>query len=89
MCPECQSLEWDAQRASGRGTVYSYVKVHRPHPEEFSDGYLVALLELEEGIRFVSNPIDTEVTELEIGARVHLRIVEVEPGVRLPQFELV
>jgi uncharacterized OB-fold protein len=89
MCPNCQSLDWDTQVASGDATVYSYVIVHRPHPDEFPDRYLVALLNLEEGIRFVSDPVDQTMTGIEIGARVRLEITEVEPGVHLPLFCLV
>ena len=89
MCPRCQALEWDFEVASGDATVYSYVVVHRPHPEEFPDRYLVALLELAEGIRFVSHPVDLGSTDIAIGTPVRLEISEVEPGVRLPLFRPV
>jgi uncharacterized protein len=54
MCGECHSLEWDPEAASGRGTVYTWIVSHHPtQPDD--EPRIVALLELEEGVRFVSN----------------------------------
>ena len=55
MCPSCHSLEWDAVEASGRGTVFSFVMPRHPPLPWFDDGYIVALVELEEGTRLVTN----------------------------------
>jgi hypothetical protein len=55
MCPACNSLGWDTFEATGRGTVHSYVIPHPPVPPGFDDGYIVALIELEEGPRLVSS----------------------------------
>ena len=41
MCPSCHSLEWDAVRASGRGTVHSYVVPHHPRLPAFPEPYVV------------------------------------------------
>ena len=55
MCPACHGLTWTTQRASGRGVVHSYVIPRVPVPPGFDDGYIVALIELEEGVRLVSS----------------------------------
>ena len=55
MCPHCNSLDWETVAASGRGTVHSYVIPHAPVPPGFDEGYVVALVELEEGVRLVSS----------------------------------
>ena len=51
----CHSLEWDTIEASGRGTVYSFVMPRHPPLPWFDDGYIVALVELDEGTRLVTN----------------------------------
>src|SRR4051794_38587921 len=54
MCPNCGSLEWDVQEATGKGTVHSWILSH--HPTQPDDApRIVALVQLEEGVRLVSN----------------------------------
>ena len=57
VCPVCLSdaVEW--VRASGRGTVYSFVVYHHPPVPYLEMPYVVALIELEEGTRLVSNVV--------------------------------
>ena len=55
MCPACQSFDWDAVAASGRGTLYSCVVAHHPPHPAFELPYLVAVVELEEGTRLITN----------------------------------
>jgi uncharacterized OB-fold protein len=53
--------EW--VQASGRGTLYSYVINHRPAPGFADDGpYAIAVVELEEGPRLMTNIVGTEIT---------------------------
>src|SRR5271154_2066791 len=74
-CPRCHSLEWDATEVSGRGTVYSYaIHVYPPMPG-FSDPPVVILVELEEGVRMVSNLVDSEVSQIEVGQPVQVVFV--------------
>lgn len=84
MCPGCSSLEWDTRAASGRGTVYSWVASRHP-TEPDDEPRIVALLDLEEGIRFVSNLVDIELEDIRHGLPVELVFLEVD-GVLLPQF---
>ena len=89
MCPKCQSLEWEALEACGRGTVHSYVVAHHPPIPPFEYPNLVVLVELEEGTRLVSNLVGVGREEVEIGMPVVCEIVEVEEGFNLPQFRPV
>ncbi len=87
MCPNCGSLEWTATEASGRGTVLSWI-VSR-HPTEVDDlPRIVALVELEEGARLVSNLVDVEIGDVANDAAVELVFREVDQ-VKLPQFRPV
>ena len=86
MCPSCQSLESDALEASGRGTVYSFVVAHHPPIPPFEYPNLIALVELEEGTRLVSNLVGVRREDVKVGMSVVCEIAEVEPGFRLPLF---
>ena len=86
MCPNCRSLVWDTKRASGRGTVYSYVIPHHPLMPAFAEPYVVALVELEEGTRLVTNIVDVAPEDVRIGMAVALRITDVDGELTLPLF---
>ncbi len=53
-CPLCASRSVAVFAASGRATLHSYVISHRPAPG-FEPPYAIAVVELEEGPRMMSN----------------------------------
>ena len=53
-CPRCASREVSVFKASGKGTLYSYVIHHRERPG-FTSPYSIAVVELEEGPRMMTN----------------------------------
>jgi len=89
MCPECHSLECEWVPASGRGTIYTYALVNQLlHP--FWEGklpYNVVLVELEEGIRIVSNLIDCPNESIQIGMPVTVVFEDVSSEISLPLFK--
>jgi uncharacterized protein len=86
MCPRCQSLEWDAVEASGRGTVYSFVVSHYPQVPAFDYPLAIALIELEEGTRLVSNVVDLDPSDVHVGMPVEVVFTAVDVGFTLPLF---
>jgi uncharacterized OB-fold protein len=87
MCPHCGSLEWTVRELSGRGTLHSWVQ--SKHPTEPDDmARIVALVELEEGVRIVSNLHAIEPANVENDMPLEVVFVDVD-GVRLPQFQPV
>lgn len=86
MCPQCHSLEWTAIEASGRGTVYSFVMPRHPAMPFLDDDYIVALIELEEGTRLVSNLVDVAPEDAAIGMPVRVRFDAFDGDVVLPMF---
>ncbi len=86
MCPACHSQEWSALAASGRGTIHSFVIVHQPQMPGFSYPLPVALVDLEEGVRVVSNLAGIGAGEVRIGMPVEVEFNEVEPGYVLYAF---
>lgn len=85
-CPNCNSFDWDHVAVSGRGEVYSYVVMHHPLVPPFDAPYTVAVIELDEGERIVSQLIDIEPADVEIGLPVEVDFVDVDPDLRLPLF---
>ncbi len=56
-CPHCLAADFAFKPVSGRGKVYSFVTFHRVYHPAFAGEvpYVVALVELEEGPRLLSN----------------------------------
>ncbi|MGW2518688.1 bifunctional MaoC family dehydratase N-terminal/OB-fold nucleic acid binding domain-containing protein [Streptomyces sp. NPDC001617] len=80
-CNSCGSPDWDTVEARGEGTVYSYVVMHHPPFPAFTASdqaadaagpYAVALIELAEGIRIISNVIGLPYDKVRIGLPVRL-----------------
>jgi uncharacterized OB-fold protein len=86
MCPGCHGLDPGFVRAVGRGSVYSFVVAHHPAIPPFAYPNLIALVELEEGTRLVSNLVGVAPEDVRIGMPVTLEFAEVEPGRLLPCF---
>jgi uncharacterized OB-fold protein len=87
-CPHCGSGDVAWVTASGRATLHSYVINHRPAPGfEDEAPYVIAIVELEEGVRMMSNlagvPADPEHLPLDLPLRV---VFEPRGDVRLPLF---
>lgn len=85
-CPECRSFEWDTVEASGRATLYSFVVAHHPRHPAFEYPLLVAVVELEEGTRLITNLVDVERDAVRIGMPLELTWLEADPELTLPVF---
>jgi uncharacterized OB-fold protein len=72
MCPRCNSLEWDTVESCGRGIVYSYVMPQHPAMPLMEYPYIVALVELVEGVRLVSNLCEIAPGAVEVGMPVEV-----------------
>jgi len=86
MCPGCNSLDWHAIEASGRGIVLSFVMPHHPPYPWFASPYVVALVELEEGTRLVSNVCEVAPEDITIGMAVEVVYEHFDDGLVLHQF---
>jgi len=88
-CPECQSFDWDVVEASGRATLHSYVAAHHPRHPAFDYPHLVAVVELEEGTRLITNLVGTSADDLHIGMPLELEWLQADPDLTLPVFRPV
>ncbi len=87
-CRRCwsQRLEW--VEARGRGTVYAYTVIHRAPSRGFEADlpYTVALVDLEEGVRMMSNIVEADPEEVRVGMPVEVVFEAVTPEISLPRF---
>jgi uncharacterized OB-fold protein len=86
MCPQCHSLSIEVVELSGRGTLYSYSILHHPQHPAFDYPVLAALVDLDEGVRMVSNLVGVEPNDIRIGMPVEVEFEEQDVGTHLPRF---
>lgn len=84
MCPECNSIHWSPKTMSGRGTVHSYVVLYHPIVPPFEPGYVVAVIELDEGPRVVMNLEGVEREDIQIGMDVLVNAERMDADLVLP-----
>ena len=93
LCPYCFSaaLEWTP--VSGRGVVHAFTIPHR-HPLPAFQAelpYVVAIVELEEGARMMTNLVDVppDPAQIAVGMPVEVVYDDVTPEITLPKFRLI
>ena len=90
LCPYCSADDLAWTPVSGRGVVHAFTIPHRHPNPAFGSGapYVVALIELEEGVRMMSNLIDVDPTPdaVRIGLPVEIVYDDVTDEITLPKF---
>ncbi|MDL4821312.1 OB-fold domain-containing protein [Actinomadura opuntiae] len=86
MCPKCHSPNRDHVVASGRGEVHSYVVHHHPPVPGRTPPYVVAVVELEEGVRIVGNVNGCAPDDVKVGMPVRLVFERMDDELVLPQW---
>ena len=91
MCDECGSDQWEWAKSSGKGKIFSWTVVHRAlHPSFKEDiPYGVAIVEMDEGVRIVSQVVDCPTDEIRLGMPVTIVYDDVTPEVTLPKFRRI
>ncbi|WP_026361115.1 bifunctional MaoC family dehydratase N-terminal/OB-fold nucleic acid binding domain-containing protein [Amycolatopsis nigrescens] len=82
------SREPDYLVASGRGTVYSYVVHHHPKVPGKKLPFVVALVELEEGVRVLGELIDADPDDVRIGQPVTAVFLRIDDELTLPAWKV-
>lgn len=88
MCHQCLSKEIEWVTATGRGTVYSYTIVHQAAHESFASEvpYVYAIIELDEGIRMISNVVGVAPDAVHIGMPVKVVFDDLTHEISIPRF---
>ena len=87
LCTDCGATpEW--RTASGRGTVHTYTVIRQNWAEPFREmlPYVVAMVELDEGPRLMSNVTDCAPEDVAVGMPVEAWYLPFDDGVALPMF---
>ena len=81
ICPFCFSDRTELQQASGSGTVYTYSVMRRaPVP------YAIAYVTLAEGPTMMTNIVDCDFADIQVGMPVKLVFRDSPEGYPLPMF---
>lgn len=88
VCSHCLSSTLDWKEASGRGKVHTFTISHRaPHPG-FANKlpFVLAMVELEEGVRMMTNIVDCDPNTVRIDMPVKVVFEKLTDEIALPQF---
>jgi hypothetical protein len=88
LCPHCGSAHNEWCELSGRGRVFTYVVVHRVYHPGFAGDvpYVVAVIELDEGPRMVSNVVGVTPDQVACDMRVEIVFEDIPQNMTLPKF---
>ena len=86
-CPQCLGAHWQREPAGGEATLVSWVVYHQPYHPTFKARlpYNVAVVQLAEGPRMISNIVGSDPRQLRIDQPLRLKI-EDDGGLAVPRF---
>jgi uncharacterized OB-fold protein len=89
LCPRCLADDTDWVLSSGKGSVYTYTVTYQNQAPGFREElpYVLAYVELDEGVRMLTNIVDCAPEEVRIGMPVQVTFEDVSDGVSLPRFK--
>jgi len=88
-CPSCGSRDVQVEKASGKATLYSYVINHRPRPVFGEEPHSIAVVQLEEGPRMMTNIVGCPQTPeaLELDMALEVTFEDKSDDIALPKFK--
>jgi hypothetical protein len=91
MCPACYGTTAEWHPLSGRGEIYSYTVAHQAFHPFWADRvpYVVATIELEEGVRMISEMPSLTPDTVSIGLPVEVGFEPIGDGLQLPVFRAI
>jgi uncharacterized protein len=87
-CPHCGSDNVHWIESAGRGSIHTFTVVRQSGDPFFKSRvpYAVAMIELDEGVRIMTNVVDAPLETLRIGMRVEVLFEEAGEGIAIPLF---
>ena len=91
LCPKCLSAEWEWVPSKGKGKIFSFGVYHRVYHKGFEAEvpYVVAIVQLEEGPRLVSNILNRLAEEVRCDMPVEVVFDDVTEDATLYKFKVV
>jgi hypothetical protein len=84
MCPACGDDKPEYLLAAGTGEVYSYVVHHHPPVPGHQAPFVVALVQLTEGVRMVGELLGVDLDQVRVGMPVRAEFVKIDGDLTLP-----
>ena len=90
LCPACLSGDIAWVKCSGHGTIYSFTVTHQNQAPGFREEvpYVLAIVELAEGPRLMTNIVESPPDAVRIGMAVDVVFDDAGGGITLPKFRL-
>ena len=82
LCPFCFSSKVEWTQAKGTGEIYTYSVTRRGGPVP----YCIAYVTLDEGVKMMTNIVDTDLDTIKIGQKVKVVFKKSENGTSIPMF---
>ena len=86
LCSQCLSRTASWVPVTGRGTVFSTAVMHQRYHPGLATPYAIVVVELECGVRMISNIVDCPPHDVRIGMPVEVVFQELTPEITLPKF---
>jgi uncharacterized protein len=88
ICPGCLSERTEWMPSRGRGKVYTFSVTHQNPSPGFREAlpYVLAYVELDEGVKMLTNLVDCQPDAVKIGMPVEVVYEDVTPEVTLAKF---
>ena len=86
LCSLCLSRSASWVPVPGRGTVFSTAVMHQRYHPGLPTPYAIVVVELECGVRMLSNVVDCPPNDVRIGMPVEVVFQELTPEITLPKF---
>ncbi len=87
-CAACASPDWEWSPSSGRGRVFSWTVTHQAPYPGLATPYVVAVIELDEGVRMAAGLRDVAPDALQLDMPVEVEMVSVTETASVPFFRL-
>lgn len=95
ICSACRGNDFEQTQVSGKGTLYTYTAVHQPITYEEKLPFIIAVVELDvsgtdcaNSVRMMTNIVDADDVDLQIGQAVELAWEKISDSVSIPRFKL-
>ena len=88
ICATCYTTQVDWVKASGRGVVWTYTIDYRNQAPGYRDEvpFVVALVELEEGVKMFTNIVDCKPETVRVGMPVEVVFRKATEEITIPYF---
>ncbi len=87
VCPECHAMDRGYVLAAGTGRIYSFIEHHAPQVPGKKLPLMLAVVELDEGVRMIGELRGTTIDEVAIGQRVRVGFNRIDEELTLAYWE--